>query len=269
MSEVTTMEVNKLLDLFPLWMLFLITVFIVLISIEIGYWVARYHRQRSEEVSAAPVGAMVGAILGLLAFMQAFTFGFAASRFEEKKQIVLAEANAVKTAYLRAGLMPEPITTDSRNLLREYVDVRLKGTQVGNTGEAILKSEELHARLWSQAIAAGEKGKAPMNSLFIQSINEIVDLHSKRIQVGLRNRVAGIIWVALFSLLIIAMTTLGYQGGLTSTRRSIAVLTLVLAFSSVLIVIVDLDRPGDGLLRVSQQAMIDVRNFVSATNLEQ
>ena len=260
------MEVNGLLDYFPIWALFLITITVVLLSIELGYRLARHQLQRSPEVRDAPVGAMVGAILGLLAFMQAFTFGFAASRFEDKKQIVLAEANAVRTSYLRAGLMPEPISTESRNLLREYIDVRLKGTQAGHTDEAILKSQELHLRLWSQAVAAGEKGRAPMNSLFIQSINEVIDLHEKRITVGLRNRVAGVIWIALFSLLILAMAGIGFQGGLSSNRRSVAVLTLVFAFSSVLILIVDLDRPGDGLLEVSQQAMVDAQNFVSAVN---
>ena len=249
-------------------MLFLVTVLVVLLSIEFGFRLARQQLLRSPQAKEAPVGAMVGALLGLLAFMQAFTFGFAASRFEEKKQIVLAESNAIKTAYLRAGLVPEPIKTDSRNLLREYLDVRLKGVQKENTKDAILKSQELHVRLWSQAAAAGEKGRPPVNSLFIQSINEVIDLHEKRITVGLRNRVAAIIWVALFSLLIISMTAIGYQSGLTSTRRSIAVLTLVFAFSTVLLLIVDLDRPGDGLLKVSQQSMIDVRDFIAAAGPE-
>lgn len=258
------MDVSGLLDLFPLWVLFLITVTLVLVSIEGGYRLARHQIQRSPEAKDAPVGAMVGAILGLLAFMLAFTFGFAASRFEDKKQILLSEANTIKTAYLRAGLLPEPISTESRNLLREYVDVRLQGTQAGKTDEAILRSQELHERLWLQAIAAGEKGRPPLNSLFIQSINEVIDLHSKRIMVGIRNRVPGVIWIALYSLIILAMATIGYLGGLTSTRRTIAVFPIVLAFSSVLLLIIDLDRPGDGLLRVSQQAMIDVRNFVSA-----
>jgi hypothetical protein len=262
------MEVSRLLDLLPLWMLFLVTVTVVLLSIEFGFRLARHQLLRSAEAKDAAVGAMVGAILGLLAFMQAFTFGFAASRFEDKKQIVLAESTAIKTAYLRAALVPEPICTDSRRLLHEYVDVRLKGAQIGNTDEAILKSQELHARLWSQAVVAGEKGRPPVNSLFIQSINEVIDLHGKRITVGLRNRVAGVIWLALYSLLILAMATLGYQGGLSNNRRSVAVLTLVFAFSTVLILIVDLDRPGDGLLSVSQQSMIDVRDFMSGANMQ-
>jgi hypothetical protein len=56
------------------------------------------------------------------------------------------------------------------------------------------------------------------------------------------------------------MTAMGYNQGLTSTRRSLAALALIFAFSVVMLLIVDLDRPGEGLLRVSQQSMIDLQN---------
>ena len=259
-------EFYKLLDFLPLWALFLATVAFVLLSIEFGHRLARYHQQHSSEISAAPVGAMVGAILGLLAFMLAFTFGFAASRFEERKQILLSESNAIRTAFLRAALLPEPITTESRNLLREYIDVRLRGAQAENTVAAIARSQELHGLLWLQAVAAAEKGKPPVNSLFIQSINEIIDLHSKRIMVGLHNRIPGLVWVGLYFLIFLAMTSIGYQGGLSSIKRPVAAFLIVFAFSAVIILIADLDRPGEGLLNVSQQAMLDVKNSLPPVN---
>jgi hypothetical protein len=259
------MEVNELLDFFPLWLLFLLTVIMVLISIEGGHRLARYHQLRSEEMNEIPVGTMVGAILGLLAFMLAFTFSFAGSRFEERKQVLIEESNAIGTAYLRAGLMPEPIMTESRNILREYIDVRLYYALGQNKSDAILRSQQLQDLLWLQAVAAADKGKAPINLLFIQSVNEVIDVHAKRIMVGLRNRVPGVIWIVLYSLIIFSMVAIGYQGGLGSTRRSFVALPLVFAFSAVLILIADLDRPGEGLLRVNQQSMIDLQNSVSAT----
>lgn len=258
------MEVSRLLDLFPLWAMFLITVGIVLLSIEGGHRLARYQLRRSREERESPVGPMVGAILGLLAFMLAFTFGFAASRFEERKQLLLAETNAIRTAYLRAALLPEPITTETRGLLREYVDLRLAGVEAGKIEEAIAKSQELHGRLWLQAVAAAEKGRPPVVGPFVQSLNEVIDLHAKRVTVALRNRVPGIIWIVLYLLTVLAMSAIGYQGGLLNTKRSVAALTLVFAFSAVLTLIADLDRPGDGVVRVSQQSMIDLRNSVSA-----
>src|SRR6187549_1664121 len=117
-----------LLDALPLWGLFLAIVALVLISIEGGYRLGNYRRSRSNTEKEAPVGAMVGATLGLLAFMLAFTFGMAASRFDTRKQLVLEEANAIGTTYLRAAMLPEK-RDEIRDLLRSYVDTRLAAVE--------------------------------------------------------------------------------------------------------------------------------------------
>jgi hypothetical protein len=252
------------LDRFPIWLLLLVTVVVVLLCVEIGYRLAGYQKNRAGE-NDAPVGGMVGATLGLLAFMLAFTFGMAASRFDDRRQVVLAEANAIGTTYLRAQTLAEPIATDTRNLLREYVEVRLEGARGGDISEAISKSEDLLNHLWSLAVAAAEKDRSPVAGLYIQSLNEVIDLHAKRIMVALRSRIPSAIWIGLYSLALLAMLAMGYHAGLTSTKRSIAVMALVLAFSVVVILIVDLDRPGEGLLRVSQQSMIDLQISMSVT----
>src|SRR4249920_540307 len=144
---------TTLLDLLPLWGLFLTIIAIVLAAIEGGYRLGSHrHRQPGRE-KEAPVGAMVGATLGLLAFMLAFTFGMAASRFDTRKQLVLDEANAIGTTYLRAAMLPDQ-RDDIRALLRSYVDARLGAFQSGQVEEHILQSEDIQTRLWSAATAA-------------------------------------------------------------------------------------------------------------------
>ena len=251
--------ISGLLDALPPWTVFLITVGVMLLSVEIGHRVASYQKQRREADKPALVAPVVGASLGLLAFMLAFTFGMAGSTFQDRRVVVLDEANAIGTAYLRAAMLPKNIGTESRDLLREYVDVRLEAIQSGNVDQAISRSEQLQNLLWSQAIAATEKERSAMTSLYIQSLNEVIDLHSKRVVAGLRSRVPGAIWISLYLLAVLAMSAMGYQQGLTSTKRSLAVMALVLAFSLVLMLIVDLDRPGQSLIQVSQQSMIDLR----------
>ena len=252
-------------DNLPPWGLWVATVVIILLAIEGGQRLGKYRRQHQEQELEAPVGAMVGATLGLLAFMLAFTFGLAASRFDIRRGYTVDDANAIGTTYLRAGLLSEPYRTEVRNLLREYVDVRLELVRPGKAEEAMHRSGELQARLWSQAVAVGEKNSGSIVAgLFIGSLNEMIDIHAKRVNLGLRTRVPGSIWVALYFIAILSMGAVGYQAGLTGSRRSPAILTLILAFSTVMMLIADLDNPLEGWLKVSQQAMIDVRNSLIA-----
>src|SRR6201997_1632522 len=116
------------IDILPLWALFICILLVVLLSVEFGYRLGKYRRSQQEK--EAPVGTMVGATLGLLAFILAFTFGLAAARFDARRQVLLDEANAIGTTYLRAGMLPER-GEQMRALLRDYVGVRLDAVRSG------------------------------------------------------------------------------------------------------------------------------------------
>ena len=254
------MQTTGLLDSFPLWTILLLTIAIGVAAFEFGYRLAHYRQQRHKEEKESPVGSMVAGTLGLLAFMLAFTFGLAGSRFEDRRQVILAEANAIGTTYLRATMLPEPMRTEVKNLLREYVDLRVETVQQpGNLAQALSKSEELHERLWAQAVAVTEKDRSPITGLFVASLNDVIDLHATRVMAGLQSRVPAVIWIVLYVLALLAMEMIGYHAGLANSRRSIAAIALIIGFSLVLFLIADLDRPGQGLLSVSQQSMIDLR----------
>ncbi|HZZ80435.1 MAG TPA: hypothetical protein VFE62_18170 [Gemmataceae bacterium] len=254
------------LDAIPLWLYFTLIVAVCLLAIESGYRFGRWRHQRAAEEKDAPVGAMVAAILGLLAFMLAFTFSLAATRFDLKRQAVLEEANAIGTTYLRTRLLPEPQRDEIADLLREYVDLRLRGVNEGNVAETVAGSEKIQTQLWSKAIEASKNKEANpvLTALFLQSLNETIDLHAKRVQVGVRNRIPSSIWFSLFALAVISMTAIGYQSGLCFARRSPAMLGLALAFAGILYLIADLDRGREGFLVVSQQALVDVQKSMKS-----
>jgi hypothetical protein len=243
----------------PVWALFWAIVALVLVSIEAGHRLGVYRRGRSEREKDAPVGAMVGSTLGLLAFMLAFTFGMASSRYDTRKSLVLDEANAIGTTYLRAAMLPER-SGEVRALLRRYVDVRLEAVQSGNAADGIRQSEELQGQLWSHAVTVGQQHpESIVAGLFVQSLNEVIDLHAKRVTAGLRNRIPAAIWFGLFVLAVLSLASMGYHGGLVGAGRSLAAIAVALAFSAVIALIADLDRPREGFLQVSQQALADVR----------
>jgi hypothetical protein len=247
------------LDFLPLWTAFLATNALVLLSVEGGIRLGRHRRSTGAAEQEGPVTGIVGATLALLAFLITFTFGLAASRFEVRRQAVLDEANAIGTTSLRTGFLPEPHRAEVRRLLREYVTTRLAGSQAGHTSEAIVQSEALQTQLWSQADqVAALDSRSVMTGLFIQALNDTIDMHSTRLQ-ALRGRIPLVVWIVIGFVTMLAMATAGYQEGVGGSRRSPAILALVLSFSGVMTLITDLDRPHEGLLRVSQQPMLDLQ----------
>lgn len=249
----------------PLWGIFVGTLVIVLLSIEVGYRWARHKQKRSEQEKEAPVGAMVGATLGLLAFLLAFTFGMAADAFHARKHAIVVEANAIGTTYLRTGLIPEPHRTEVRKVLRDYVEERLQWAGVEKV-KVVRSSKELHNQLWAQAAAVGEKNPdSEVVALFIKSVNEVIDLHAERLMVREQSRIPNTYWIVLYVVSIFALAAMGYHGGVAGTARSPVMLAVAIAFSAVILLIADVDRPGEGWVNVSQQAMIDLRDSMAAS----
>jgi hypothetical protein len=258
------MQLHGLLDALPLWALFVATFVIAMLSFEGGFWVGRRKARRSEHEQEIVVRGLVGGMLGLEAFMLAFTFGAAASHFDARRQALLDEANSIRTAYLRADLLPEPQRTEIRDLLRDYVDVRLEGIQSRDLEQVTTQSEELHRKLWVQAIASREKAPNPAFAVqFIQSLNEIIALHTRRVILILEFRIPNVIWVVLYAITALAAAAIGYHSGLTGRSRPLVALALILAFSAVIFLIQDLDRPLYGILRVSQKALVDLRRTMN------
>jgi hypothetical protein len=258
---------NAPLDAVPLWALFIATIVTIVLAHECGYQLGQLRGRQKDRESDSPVGGMVGAELGLLAFLLAFTFGIAASRFDVRREVVLDEANAIGTAYLRAAMLPDPHREEVARLLREYTDVRIAAVQGGSAEEAIRRSEELHRQLWAHAVAAAhEDPRSVPIGLFVQALNEVIDLHTKRITASLRSRIPTPVWVVLYGVAIMAFVAMGYQSGLIRTSRSPGILVVALTFAAVIWLVADLDRPGEGWLRVGQQPMLDLRSSMQAPN---
>jgi len=249
------------LDSLPLIVLPMSIAVLLLIALEIGYRLGRWRHVHYVDEKDIPVGAMVGSVLGLLALVLGFTFSLAASRFDARRLVVLDEANAIGTTYLRSQFLESPQREEVGQLLREYVDLRIMSTERSSkVADMVSKSESVQAKLWQDAVKAS--ATAPRSipvGLFVESLNEMIDLHAKRLLAGLRSRVPVSIWIALTSLAFLSMAAVGYQSGLAATRRSPAMVGLVIAFSSVIFLIADLDRGQEGFLQVSQQALIDVK----------
>lgn len=246
-------------DNVPLSVVFILTLVLVFIAISVGVQLGKL-RVRSGEGKLEVSGAMVGATMGLLAFMLAFTFNGAAGRHDTRKALVIEEANAIEKTWLRAGFLGEPYRAEVRTLLRDYVELRLNISDGKVTvAEGVIQSKQLQEKMWEVALAVGQQDVHSIpNGLFLQSLGDVFDVHLKRVTTGARSRVPPTIWVALYSLMAVGMIMMGAQIGQAGARRFDIELALAVSFSLVLLLIADLDRPQQGFVNVSQQAMTEL-----------
>ena len=119
------MATTQILDSLPVVAIFVLFVIVSLLCYEGGFRVGRWWQERTPGEQEGPTGMIVGSILALLAFLLAVTMSMASDRFDTRRAIVLDEANSIGTTYLRAGYLPEPASSQIRQLLREYVPLRI------------------------------------------------------------------------------------------------------------------------------------------------
>lgn len=257
---------DRLFDSIPLWGVFALTVSLVLASMQVGIFLGHRRRKATEHEHEGAVGAVVGATLGLLAFLLAFTFSISAARFDTRKQLILDEATSIWGAYQRAGLIAEPHRTEVRQLLREYVDLRVQIPQhIDQIKQRLAQAEELQRRLWAHAealIASGHTTDIDAN--FCESLAEVSALHTRRVTVGLQYRIPDQVWWILYLVTMVAMGMVGYQFGLSGPGSLWLNLALALAFSAVLLLNAGLDRVGEGSVRVSQQPLIELQQRLNS-----
>src|SRR6187402_2468377 len=171
------MRFQESLDTLPILGVFVAFAVIALITYEIGFRVGRWWQGRTPDEIEGPTGVLVGSLLALMAFLLAITMGMASDRFDTRRGIVLAEANSIGTTYLRAGYLPEPAASQSRELLREYVPLRIGTEDLSDLPARIARSSVILDQLWSIAEdLARATPESEVLGLYITTLNETIDL---------------------------------------------------------------------------------------------
>lgn len=234
-----------------------------LLAYEIGYRLGFFRAQKNAQKAAGSGDSMLAPILGLLAFILAFTFSLSAHRFDEKRQAVLEEANSLRTVYLRAGYLEEPHKSTIRSLLKDYTQIRIELTQTGKVQEGLQETETIQKKLWEQVVQVVKQHEAAVFGLVVSSMNDVFNIHAKRVLLHLGMRIPGQIWLVLFLITFISMGSMGYLTGLKQTRNMIISLAAIFSFSLVMMLITDLDHAYGGFLQVTNQPLKDVLDLLS------
>jgi hypothetical protein len=226
---------------------------------ELGFRIGRPFRARIEEPARQMDGAVQTAALGLLALLLAFSFSLVASRYDSRKAVVVLEANAIGTAYLRTQLLPEPQRSESQAILRRYVLERIRAYDLGTPAatDAAIRSKELQDALWARAMAAAHDDRmAPIFATAVAaSLNEVID-SSEAALTAFENDVPRPIMVLLFAIAAIAAGITGYCDGVSGKRVVLALAVQPLLVALVIATIADMDQPFRGTVRGSGNALV-------------
>jgi hypothetical protein len=237
-----------------------------LLCYEVGFRLGRWWQDREPGEQEGPTGVIVGGLLGLMAFLLAITMSMATERYDTRRGLVLEEANAIRAAYLQADYLPPDPAGALKGLLRQYTPLRVAGNDRAGVEEAVIQTQELFDRMWAIEAAAAQSGYSPdLLSALGDTLTELTSVAQRRQIAGLHARVPEtVLWLLLLgSALSLAM--LGYSAGLTRRRSLMTAAVLILALGAVTALVIDLDRPQDGFLRVSQLPLVEVQQWIEGT----
>lgn len=202
------------------------------------------------------IGAIDGAVFGLLGLLVAFTFSGATARFDNRRELIVQEANAIGTAYLRLDLLQPGERAALRRGFMQYLDTRLEVYRaipdMAAVHRALERSSEQQSEIWRQAVAACRADPTPVPcSLLLPALNEMFDITTTRTSAHLVHPPT-IIYVMLIALAAASSLLAGYAMAESRTRRLVHMASFAATLSIAVYVIVDIEFPRLGLIRVDE-----------------
>jgi len=242
----------------------------MLLFLEIGRRLGLRRLQDDSSAAAEGIGAVDGAVFAVLGLLIAFTFSGATARFDARRQLIVEETNNIGTAYLRLDVLPADLQPALRESFRHYLDSRIetyrKIPDVAAVRESLARGNDLQREIWRQAVAAvradGAPPAAPM--LLLPALNAMIDIATTRTMAA-HMHPPRVVFVMLFGLALAASLLAGYGMTGSKVRSRFHMLGFALVMAIAVFVILDIEYPRLGWIRVDafDQALVDLRESMS------
>lgn len=237
------------------WELGLVLAVILSLALELGRRSAVRFQLEQVSQRKEQMGTIRDGLFVLLSLLLGFTLTLGASRFVERRTLLVEEAVSIHTTRLRTSVLPTPYRDHSRQLLAEYVDACLELDSASDNKDEFEKAlrhmKRLQEELWSDASAVAQSDRSAMTAAYVNSLDEMIDFHEKRVA-AFENRIPQPIWIMILCVSLIA----AFSRGCTLTSRFWLTLILVpITIAIVVALIADLDSPSHGLIRLDERAL--------------
>lgn len=230
----------------------------MLVCLEIGRRIGLWRMRRmpkGTEVAQAGLGVVEGAFFGLFSLLVAFSFSGAAGRFDERRTLIVEEANDIGTAYLRLDVLAPEAQPALRDLFRRYTESRIetyrKLPDLDAAMKELARSIALQGQIWRQAVAATRaEGSHPSAAMLVlPALNQMIDITTTRTMAA-RTHPPKIIYHLLFGMGLICAAIAGHGMAAASSRAWAHIIGFALIMSLSIFVILDIEYPRLGFIRV-------------------
>jgi hypothetical protein len=236
---------------------FLATFGVLLLAAWFGSWLRRRHKL--EDRQRDDFSLILTATLTLLALLIGFSFSMASSRYDQRKNLEEAEANAIGTEYLRADLLPAADRDKVRGLLKQYLDVRMRFylASLDTVGPVNADGARLQGELWSAVTAPALRQPDPVVALVVAGMNDVINAQGFT-QAAFWNYVPLSALALMAAIAIMCNVLLGY-GARTPFPHSRLLLILPLIVALAFMLIIDIDTPHRGFVTIAPQNLIALK----------
>ena len=209
-------------------------------------------------------GIVEGATLTLLGLIVGFTFSMAVGRYDQRKNLEEAEANAIGTEYVRADLLLPDSAKKVRALLLGYLDERIFYYEIRD--EALLRPADvrlarLQADLWSGVTLSATAQPTPVAALAVAGMNDVLNSQGYS-QAASLNRIPTAAWCLMVAIAILCNVLVGFD--VASTKAKLLPLVLPLAISIAFFLIADIESPRGGFIHVAPQNLLSLAQSLRA-----
>jgi len=229
---------------------------------ELGYRTGIKSRIEDDQNRKEQINAIGDGLFVLLSLLLSFTLTMAVSRYDHRRELVVREADAIGTTYLRAATLGQPYKGNFEQLLRNYVDARIDffsaGFDPAQLEQAVRHSSDLQEELWRNLVAVSQSDRTPVAVAFMNSLNEVIDLDSQRLA-ALENRIPLSVWMLITIVALIAVFTRGLE---LRRRFWLAFLLGPMTIAIAVGLIADLDSSRSGFIRVDQGPLYQLKSEI-------
>ncbi len=239
-----------------------------LACLEVGYRVGRRSAEKAPGLAHEGIGAIEAAVFALLGLLLAFSFAGGTSRLDARRQLIVTEANAIGTAYLRLDLLPGNDQPELRRLFRKYLDTRLRAydklPDLDAAEQELASAAHMQRDIWSRALNAS-RGDPSQNvaRLLLPAINEMIDVTTSR-TIALHSHLPALIFALLMSMVLLSGLLAGYAMARRKSRSWLHMLLYAAVTASTIYVVLDLEYPRFGSIRLHEadKALIRLRDSI-------